>query len=518
MTSCAPNYLVSSGNTWVFVRVHGQATWTRTDLVATAKEVSVNGGTVQADATVLLDNWQNNQTVQKNVNITLKYLATTPVHPTDVVLQGAYLLGVCVDLLEVTGDYPSGAAINSYTLGTYRVANAGTSSTTSDLGSRTATLVLQGALQRGDNLGIVDNPDPIAPTVTLAASSTVITANTTLALTAAVSDNVGVIRTEFYDGVTLLGTDFSATPSWDIAVTSANNGTHMYTAIAYDAAGNSTTSNVVGVSINIVASMYPAGMLYGLDMITVSGGQIIPMPEAENQTPSTLISGSPDAEGISGLRATWNFGDPNLLAANGSEGLTYYVVSGLERTLGGASEQYPILTDIAGANYAWTRSAINFVRDYVSTGTYDLLGWAFGRGGDAPTSNAPSAEIVSPKPEPSAFGISSAVARISPTFGGAPSAVNIGIKAKSATGTYDQATPTVINNNLASLTPIASTLGIGTTRDNLDVTNGGPPSVYGGAQKFYYLLIFRGVHDLATETAVIAQMRAELALRGVVLP
>lgn len=517
--SCEPKFLASNGNTWVFIRVHGQVGWTRADLVKTAQEFGVAAGTVQADASVLTDDWQNNQTVQKSITATIKYLATTPVQPTDVVIQSAYLLGVCVDMLEVTGDYPSGTgAINAYTLGTYRVANTGANSTPTDLGSRTVTLVLQGALQRGDNLTTVDSPDPIPPTVTLVASSTVITTNTTLTLTATASDNVGVFKVEFWEGSTLLGTDFSGTYDWTIPLTSANNGTYMYTAKAYDAAGNVTTSNIVGVTVNISSSMYPAGMIYGLTMMDVVGGQLIPLPEAENQTPANILGGTVESWGMNALRATWDFGDPNLLAANGSEGLTYYVVSRLDILLGAWSYNHPVLTDINGAYYRWTQSAIHFVRDYWGTGSYNKLGWFLGRGGSAPASDFASAEIISPKPEPSAFGIGSAILRVAPTFGGAPSAVALGLKATSPGGTYDQSTPTNTNPSPATLTPPGSILGIGTTADNLDQASGGPYYLSAGVQTFCYLLIFRGVHDLATETAVIAQMRAELALRGVVLP
>lgn len=511
--------LSSKGNTHLFLRPQGQTTWTIADRVIGANNITmpttstsitsedVDAGAFNATAAGSIDG---------GVNFEYRFQLDAI---TDVVLYGAQLLREPLDTLIVFGEYPDASATsNRYYTGLCFVAGLDLGSASNSFIKHTVSLVPSCGMTSGKDLRSVDPTDAIAPTVTLASNTLTVTSDQTITLTATASDNVGVFKVEFWEGAVLLGTDFSGAFDWTIPYTSANNGNHTYTAKAFDAAGNVTTSNAVTVNVNIVASLYPAGMIYGLNMIDVVGGQLIPLPEAENQTPSTLLGGNPGAEGILGLRATWNFGDPNLLAANGSEGLTYYVVTTLGRSLGAWFEQYPILTDIAGANYAYTRTAIHFGRNYVGSGTHNLLGWALGRGGDAPAFNAASAEIVSPKPEPSAFGISSAILRVGPTFGGAPSAADLGLKATSAGGTYDQATPTITNPNPATLTPIASTLGIGTMRDNLDATNGGPPSVYGGAQKFYYLLIFRGVHDLATETAVIAQMRAELALRGVVLP
>lgn len=511
--------LNSKGNTHLFLRPNGQTTWTRADrvigannLTASTTSASIKGEDIDEAAFTL----SVGGSVDISINFEYRFLLDAV---SDVVLYGAQTFREPLGVLLVFGDYPDATATaNRYYAGSCFVTGLDLDSASNSFIKHTVALVPACGLTSGANLTTVDPTDAIAPTVTLASNTLTVTSGQTITLTATASDNVGVFKVEFWEGAVLLGTDFSGAFDWTIPCTSANNGNHTYTAKAFDAAGNVTTSNAVAVSVNIVASLYPAGMIYGLNMIDVVGSQLIPLPEAENQTPANILGGGAQTWGMNALRATWNFGDPNLLAANGGEGLTYYVVSELSRTLGAWGELYQILTDITGGNYTWAQTAVHFARDYWGSGSYNQLGWAFGRGGDAPAFNAASAIIVSPKPEPSAFGISSAILRVGPTFGGAPSAADLGAKAISAGGTYDQTTPTATNPNPATLTPTRNILGIGTTADNLDMRNGGPAFVHAGVQNFYYLLIFRGEHDLATETAVIAQMRAELALRGVTLP
>jgi endoglucanase len=93
--------------------------------------------------------------------------------------------------------------------------------------------------------------DTTPPTVTLAASSSNVTAPGTLTLTATASDAGGIARVEFRDAGNTFSTDTSATYSAAVALTALNNGTHAYTARAFDIAGNATTSAVVTVTVNI---------------------------------------------------------------------------------------------------------------------------------------------------------------------------------------------------------------------------------------------------------------------------
>lgn len=89
--------------------------------------------------------------------------------------------------------------------------------------------------------------DPTAPTVTLSASATSITAAGPLTLTATASDNVGVTRVELLENGTVVGTSNSYTRQF---TGNAQNGTYTYVFRAYDAAGNVGTQQVV-VTVSI---------------------------------------------------------------------------------------------------------------------------------------------------------------------------------------------------------------------------------------------------------------------------
>jgi hypothetical protein len=90
--------------------------------------------------------------------------------------------------------------------------------------------------------------DATPPTVTLVADTT---SFSVLLLTATAADNVGVTKVEFVrNGVvvsTRTGAPYTATQN----ITDADNGTVTFTARAYDAATNSTTSSAVAVTVQI---------------------------------------------------------------------------------------------------------------------------------------------------------------------------------------------------------------------------------------------------------------------------
>lgn len=96
---------------------------------------------------------------------------------------------------------------------------------------------------------ISGSTDTTAPTVSLAASPTTLTAAGTVTLTATASDNVGVASVKFYRGSTLIGTSTSS--PYTVTDTISSSGTYSYTAVASDAAGNSTTSSAASVTATI---------------------------------------------------------------------------------------------------------------------------------------------------------------------------------------------------------------------------------------------------------------------------
>ena len=65
------------------------------------------------------------------------------------------------------------------------------------------------------------------------------------------NDDVGVVNVEFYDGAILKGAVATAPYINNWSFTSADNGTHNWTARAYDAAGNVKTSAVVTLNVSI---------------------------------------------------------------------------------------------------------------------------------------------------------------------------------------------------------------------------------------------------------------------------
>ena len=86
--------------------------------------------------------------------------------------------------------------------------------------------------------------DTTAPTVSITSPASGATVSGSVALAATASDNVGVVRVEFYADGNLVGADTSSpyTVTWNASL--AVPGSHTIQARAYDAAGNTTTSSV----------------------------------------------------------------------------------------------------------------------------------------------------------------------------------------------------------------------------------------------------------------------------------
>jgi ELWxxDGT repeat protein len=72
-------------------------------------------------------------------------------------------------------------------------------------------------------------------------------------LGATATDNVGLARVEFYDGATLLGTDYASPYELGWNTASVANGVHALSTKAVDLAGNVSTSAQVGVTIDNTA-------------------------------------------------------------------------------------------------------------------------------------------------------------------------------------------------------------------------------------------------------------------------
>lgn len=132
--------------------------------------------------------------------------------------------------------------------------------------------------------------DSTPPTVSLSGSATSITTASTLNLTATAADNVGVTRVEFYRGTSLLSTDTTAPYNASLSITSALNGTHTFTAVAYDAAGNKTTSSAVNVSVNIsTGGETPPGQKDAIDRYFPIGTSVDEMKRIATNLPKSEV-------------------------------------------------------------------------------------------------------------------------------------------------------------------------------------------------------------------------------------
>jgi fibronectin type 3 domain-containing protein len=111
-------------------------------------------------------------------------------------------------------------------------------------------------------------PDTTPPTVSLAAPAPSATVSGTVAVTATASDNVGVFSLQFeLDGKPLGGAltapTSGSTYSYSWNTTTTPNGAHTLTAIAADAAGNTTTATNITVTVKN-ADLTPPSVPTGL--------------------------------------------------------------------------------------------------------------------------------------------------------------------------------------------------------------------------------------------------------------
>jgi hypothetical protein len=107
-------------------------------------------------------------------------------------------------------------------------------------------------------------PDTVAPTVSIAAPANAATVSgSSVTVTASASDNVGVAGVQFrLDGANW-GAEDTASPysrTWD--TTTLADGTHTLTAVARDAAGNTTTAATVTVTVNNAPAGPPTTVIF----------------------------------------------------------------------------------------------------------------------------------------------------------------------------------------------------------------------------------------------------------------
>ncbi len=170
---------------------------------------------------------------------------------------------------------------------------------------------------------VSNSSDTTPPTVSLSASpgGPTYTSAQTLTLTAAASDNVGVTKVEFYDGTLLKGTSTTSPYTVNWPITATDNGTHPWITKAYDAAGNSTVSAALSLTVNIDTTAPTVSLTSPANGATVSGTITLSATASDNVGVSRVdfyvdggLLGSSNASPYS---LSWN----TLLATNGSHTL-----------------------------------------------------------------------------------------------------------------------------------------------------------------------------------------------------
>src|SRR5204862_298811 len=125
--------------------------------------------------------------------------------------------------------------------------------------------------------------DTTAPTVSVTAPAGGATVSGTTTISATASDNVGVVGVQFrLDGANLGAEDTTAPYSiaWD--TTTASNASHTLTAIARDAAGNTTTAAAVTVTVFNDATAPTVRVAVTRVRATVSGTTAISATASDN--------------------------------------------------------------------------------------------------------------------------------------------------------------------------------------------------------------------------------------------
>jgi len=118
-----------------------------------------------------------------------------------------------------------------------------------------ATQVQNGIQAWADSMGVVAPvPDTTAPTVAITAPSNGATVSGTVNVSVVANDDVGVFAVQLLvDNVTVGSEDTTAPYSFSLNTVSLTNGVHAITARARDAAGNTTTSAVVNITVSNAA-------------------------------------------------------------------------------------------------------------------------------------------------------------------------------------------------------------------------------------------------------------------------
>ena len=124
-----------------------------------------------------------------------------------------------------------------------------------------APLAENGAIISTDPAALPPPSDTTPPTVSITAPTTGSSVNNTIAISANASDNIAVLGVQFkLDGSNFGAEDTTSPYSIPWNTTTTTNGSHTLTAVARDAAGNTTTSASITVTVNNQATSLTINM------------------------------------------------------------------------------------------------------------------------------------------------------------------------------------------------------------------------------------------------------------------
>lgn len=148
------------------------------------------------------------------------------------------------------GYYPTPAATGGTFAFNFTVPDKAVSATVFHLLRTKGYLITDGfSLTQGTT-----TPDTTAPAVSVTAPAANANVSGSIDLTANASDNVGVAGVRFFVDGNVVGSEDTAAPyQVSLDTKTLTNGTHLVTAVARDAAGNSATSTAVSITVNNLA-------------------------------------------------------------------------------------------------------------------------------------------------------------------------------------------------------------------------------------------------------------------------
>jgi hypothetical protein len=153
--------------------------------------------------------------------------------------------------------------------------------------------------------------DTVLPTVSISAPAAGSTVSGSVTVMASANDNIGVAGVRFFDGAAPIGNEDTAFPyeaSWNTTLVA--NGNHNLNAVARDAAGNTETSAVVGVTVSnvVVPPPPPGGAVLALSFNEAAGTTAIDESAYAN---NGTIAGASRVAGQAGYGSALSFDGSN---------------------------------------------------------------------------------------------------------------------------------------------------------------------------------------------------------------